>query len=242
MKKRIKVQLIFLFLSVLFIFFLSNLSIIKAQNTPPMPDIPIIGGLVQNESSFTDTFEKFQANANALSEEESRKAYLKQEWTKILAENKAIAPVLYYTDKIFSFFNPLWNLVLKMPFSWSWMFILSFGIWIMLIFVFYITAVPFTQSNLFINFLIAFCVATLAGISGGINQGIQLLIMPLKNIWTVMIAIFIAICIVIIYRGIMKNIGKGIREKGKKDRGILRESKESAHEKIIDTKLRAEGM
>lgn len=237
-KKR--VLLPFLLLGIL----LLNLLIIKAQDEPPMPNLLIVGEFINtNEtSSFPDTFERFQQIANNLSEEESRKAYLKQEWTKILAENKVLGPVLYYTDKIFSFLNPFWELVLKIPFSWSWIFILSLGMWIVLIFVFYSTAAPFTQSNFWINLIIAFCVATLAGISGGINQGVLFLVAPLQNIWTVVLAVFIAVCIVIIYRGLMKNLEIGIKEKGKKDRAEIREMKENAHEKIITTKLKGEGL
>lgn len=239
MKNEKKVLLI----SSLFIILLLSI-IIKAQESPPMPNLPIIGEFVNtNETQgLPDTFEKFQKTADTLSEAESRKAYLQQEWTKILAENKVIGPVLYYTDGIFSFLNPFWELVLKIPFSWSWIFILSLGMWIILIFVFYSTAAPFTQSNFWINSIIAFCVATLCGISGGINQGVLFLVAPLQNIWTVVLVVFVAICIVIIYRGLMKNLKKGIREKGKKDRAEIREMKESAHEKIIGTKLKGEGL
>ena len=113
---------VLLFLSlILFTILLSNI-IVKAQESPPMPNLPIIGDYVNaNETQgLPDTFEKFQNTANTLSEEESRNAYLKQEWKKILAENKAIAPFLYYTDKFFfilrsileSYFSAIFFLVL----------------------------------------------------------------------------------------------------------------------------------
>ena len=237
-----KKSLVFLLILILVL----NLSLksIKAQESPPMPSLPIIGEFVNtNEtSSLPDTFERFQQTANSLSEEESRKAYLQQEWTKILAENKIVSPVLYYTDKIFSFLNPLWELVFQQPFSWSWIFILSLGMWIILIFIFYSTAAPFTQSNFWINFIIAFCVATLTGISGGINQGVLLLVAPLQNIWTVLLAVFVAVCIVIIYKGLMKNLGIGLKEKGKKERAEIKDMKENAKEKITDIKLKGGGL
>lgn len=208
-------------LSVLFIILLISIIKINAQNTPPMPNIPIVGGLVQNESSLPDTFEKFQATADALSEEESRKAYLKQEWTKILAENKAMAPILYYTDKFFSYLDPLWNFVFQQSFSWSWIFILSFSLFLTFLYIFYVTAAPFTQavqSDKLINSVISFCLTCLIGISGGISAIIAALVIPIKNIWMIVILIFIIICIVIIYRGLMKSIKKGMKEKIKKGR------------------------
>jgi len=236
-----KKSLVFLFALLLVLNF--SLNLIKAQESPSLPNIPVVGSFIGNDSSsLPDTFEKFQRASESISEEESRKAYLKQEWTKILAENKFFAPILYYTEKIFSATDPFWELVLKIPFSWSWIFILSFAMWIALMFIFYSTALTLTQSNPFVNFLIAFCVATLCGISGGINQGVLLLVAPLRNIWTVLLVVFIVICIIIIYRGLMKNLEKGIREKGKKDRAEIREIKEDAHEKIVTTKLKGEGL
>ncbi|VVB78998.1 Uncharacterised protein [uncultured archaeon] len=226
------------------LFLLLGVFIINAADEPSMPSIPVIGGLMNSNesSSLPETFEKFQQVANNLSEEESRKAYLQQEWTKILAENPVLGPVLYYTEGFFSITDPFWELVLKQKFSWSWLFILSLGMWIMLIFIFYSTAEPFTQANFWINIVIAFCIACLVGLSGGIKEGVSLLISPLQNIWTVLLVIFISFCIIIIYKGLMKNLKKGMEEKGKKDRSEIREMKENTHEKIIDTKLKAEGL
>ncbi len=56
--------------------------------------------------------------------------YLKQEWGKMLGDSW-IGGVLNGLDDFFTIFNPVWNSVLGVTFSLSWVFILTFAFWIL---------------------------------------------------------------------------------------------------------------
>ena len=80
------------------------------SNIPLIPSSSLTE--INPETGLPKSFETFKQISSNLSDEEKRKEYLNQDWTKLLAENKYISPVLFYTEKFFSFFNPLWRIIL----------------------------------------------------------------------------------------------------------------------------------
>ncbi|OGJ19045.1 hypothetical protein A3K73_04470 [Candidatus Pacearchaeota archaeon RBG_13_36_9] len=192
---------------ILIILLLASLSfkLISAQDITD-PSRNTAGG-INEETGLPNEFNKFQELASNLSEEEQRKEYLKQEWAKIFAENKYLGPVLFYTNKLFSFLNPIWEVIFKIEFSWSWSFIFSLSLWIMLIVAVYYPAKPLSKSNL-VGFLIAVIVASLMGLTGIIKEVVEVLRVVITNFW-IAIGFFIIIIIAsITYSQVMRNLEK----------------------------------
>jgi hypothetical protein len=206
--KKIGVLLFILLVSVLLV-------VLVKADTPPVPGIPA-GGLNQ-ETGLPTEFDKFQEIGSQLSEEEKRKEYLKREWTKIFAENKFFGPVLFYTSKGFSIFNPFWKAIFGLEFAWSWAFIFSFGLWITLIIFIYSPAKSFLDLNVFLVIAASVIIASLAGIAGAISYLVNLMIAALTNPWYVWAMIIFIILFCIIYYMIMKKYGEKFKEKSAKE-------------------------
>ena len=136
-------------LTITILFSVLFMSLVISQTLPSTPDISVFE--INPNTGLPRSFENFKNTAQNLSEEESREEYLKQEWTKILAKQAIIGPILYYTNNFFSLFNPLWTIIFGVQFSWSWFFIFSFLIWIGFIILFYAPVKEFTQLNPFMG-------------------------------------------------------------------------------------------
>jgi len=85
----------------------------------------IVGGLEGN-------IEKIQDTTNTLSDSDLRKDYLKQEWTKML-NNTAGGKYINQVDKILNYSSPIFEKVLGIPYSLSWVFVLSVIIFVVLL-------------------------------------------------------------------------------------------------------------
>ena len=212
-----------LLLFVLVIFLL--IPFIKSE-VPSIPSSPITE--INPDTGLPRTFESFKKISSNLSDEEKRKEYLKQEWTKILAENKFFSPVLFYTDQFFSFFNPLWKIIFGMEFSWSWMFILSLVLWIFLIIIAYnsttIILSPLT------SIIISISISSLFGVAGVFQKIINQLTSLISNVWFVLIFIAILVFILFFYA----RLSKQIKEKHEKSEEELNRQKLKANVKIAE--------
>jgi len=194
---------------------------IKAQNPA---DIPVIGK-VNPETGLPDSFDKFKESAENLSKEEIRKEYLKREWTKILAKNEVLGPILFYTDKFFSFFNPIWKFAFGIEFSWSWQFFLSIILWITIIIIIYNPLKAFTNLNTFLNIIISMIVAILAGSGGVIKTATEFLNIFITNIWLIGIILLLFIIFLYFYPEFFDKLGKELKEEEEKEK--LERSKEN---------------
>lgn len=207
-----KTGILLLILSLLILNIFSTL-LVHAQETLPLPGT---AGGINEETGLPKSFDKFKEASDKLSKEEERKEYLKQEWTKLLADKKAVGPALFYTNKFFSFFNPLWRIIFKMEFEWSWLFIFTFLFWIFIIILVYSPVKELTELNPILSFLGAILVSSLAAYFQFIQMIAGLLIGILKNIWFVTLAILIIVLIAYIYKKSLKDIGKKLKEKQEK--------------------------
>lgn len=204
-------------------FLLINLISISSINSQDIPiNVPIVGN-INSESGLPSSFEKFRSLSENLSEEESRKDYLKQEWTKI-AKNDKLAAIFFYTDKFFSTFDPLWENIFGIKFSWSWEFIFCLVIWIILIVIIYMPVKDIFNVNQLLTLIISIIISSLVGKSGVIKIAADQLTFAVKNIWLAIICLITAILIVMIYSYIMKRLGKDINKQSEEEE--LKELKE----------------
>ncbi|MEK6872928.1 MAG: hypothetical protein AABW90_02870 [Nanoarchaeota archaeon] len=160
-------------------------------------------GEINPNTGLPVKFSEFKEKADEFRYREQNQSYLKKEWTKILAGNKFFGPFLFYTDKFFSIFNPLWKAVFKIDFSWSWAFFLSFLFWIVLIIMIYYPLQGVLQNN-FIGFLISIIVASLIGIAGVISKVVVFLTAVITNIFILIIIILLLALLFVLYIIIMK--------------------------------------
>ncbi len=207
---------IFLIVLLFFILF-ANLNLIIAQDSTPLPS-ELTQSKINPKTGLPTELEKLQEIGKNLSKEEQRKQYLKQEWTKILAEHKIFGPVLFYTNNFFSFFNPIWKIIFGIEFSWSWAFIFSMILWIILIVLIYTPIKSMSNLNIIFSLLISMIISSLVGVSGVIQKIVDLLTTMITNIWLVWVSIIITILLVIIYYKFIGDLGKDLKEQSRKEK------------------------
>ncbi len=206
-----------LLISILSLLLLNLFTISFTTAQEALPPIPGLSGEIDEDTGLPSEFTKFKELGNQLSEEEKRKEYLKQEWTKILAEKKVIGPVLFYTNKFFNFFNPLWKYTFGLEFSFSWAFFFSIIIWITLIVLIYSPAKAFINANPFFPLIASIIIASLAGSTGIISKTIDLLTTILKNLWLVGLSIIITGVILFIYYKFFGNLEEDLKKESKEE-------------------------
>jgi hypothetical protein len=169
----------------------------------------IIGGFGEMDSrtGLPKKFADFKANAEEFYVREQNRSFLMQEWTKILAKKPVIGPIMFYTNKFFSYFNPIWKIIFGIKFSWSWSFFVALGLWVVIIiFIYYPTREMF--GNKIFGLIGSVIIASLAGVSGVINRFILFFIPFIKNIFYLIFAIFIAVLFTKLYIGFIESLEK----------------------------------
>src|SRR3989338_36319 len=213
MKKRFVVLFFSLFFSILII------SLINSQTPPesinPVPKTGILE--INPNTGLPKSFENFRNSAQNLSDEEKREEYLKQEWTKILAEQAIIGPILYYTNNFFTLFNPLWIIIFGVQFSWSWFFIFSFIMCVGFIIFFYFPVKEFTQLNPIFGLIGAIIIACIMGTTKVIPKTANLLSFAVTNFWKATLALIIFILLIWLYEKTIKTFGKKLKEESEKE-------------------------
>lgn len=84
------------------------------------------------DSPLPQEFRGISETGQKLVEEGNRSQYLKQEWGKILANNKIIGPIIKGYAKISPYTDPIIKLIIGMTPSLTWLFVLALTIWICL--------------------------------------------------------------------------------------------------------------
>lgn len=132
-------------------------------------------------------------------------SYLRKEWTKILADNKFFGPILSYTDKFFSFFNPLWKYSFGIEFSWSLIFFFHVFIWSVIIFVIYFPAKEIFHNSISAS-ITGVIFASITGSLGVITVFVDLLETAVVKLWWLtFVAVPIIILILILYRNFFES-------------------------------------
>lgn len=213
MKKRLFITLInLIFINLLFIitFVFAHHDGITGQVVSDVSESNILNKLEIDPStgqpkSIVEAGEKFDKY------KEQNASYLAKEWTKILADNKFFGPVLFYSDKFLSVFNPFWKAVFKIPFSWSLAFVLSFIIWIILTLLVYYPVYGIFPNKL-VDLIVSIIIASLIGIAGSIKKAVELADLFAKNIIILIIVVIIAVLLVVVYILYMKKLIKDSEE------------------------------
>ena len=199
-----------------------NLGVMAQEAVPYNPNEKVSESLGEIDSStgLPKKFSEFKEKADELRYSEQNKNYLLKEWSKILANNKFFGPVLFYTDKFFSIFNPFWKAIFGMEFSWSWAFFVGLGLWLMIIIVIYFPAKAMFENKLF-ALITGFVVASITGFSGIISTAVLFFAPFIKNIWILIIAISFAVLLAYLYQKLFKSFEEESEEEK------LKRSKES---------------
>ena len=226
MKKRKLISTLFfvgLFLLVISLF-LININFVSAHHegitgkavsgeVSDVPEAKVAGSLgeIDPSTGLPKKFLDFKEKADEFRYNEQNASYLTKEWTKILADNKFFGPSLFYTDKFFSLFNPLWKAIFGVEFSWSWAFFVGLFLWFIIIFVIYFPAKEIFENSLF-ALITGFIVASITGFFGVISKALVFATPFIKNIWILFILIIIAILLGVIYKQFFKSLKKESEE------------------------------
>jgi len=183
------------------------------SDEPLVPQIPgsDLFGEIDEEEGLPKSLVELRDQADKFKNREQNKSFLAQEWTVFLAENKFLGPVLFYTDKVFSLFNPLWEIIFGLKFSWAWEFFLGLFLWSIIIFIVYFPGKALMNNNLF-GFITGIIVATITGLFGVLKAGILFFTPFIINLWHLGFLIIIAILLATIYEKIFANLQKKSEE------------------------------
>ncbi len=182
------------------------------------------------EGSFGVNPEKIPASSD-----EIRASYLKQEWSGFLKENKYLGPPTRVADAILTFLNPVFKLVLGVPYVLSWLFIFALLCWFTLFYFVYPPMSAMLQSKP-LAILSATIIASLAGLSGVIRRAADMLNTIVTERWLLYVSLLLALLIAFILHLVGKNIKAAIKqakessakEQEKQDRAVLHVDAEAA--------------
>lgn len=160
-----------------------------------------------NPEELPDKISELKENIDSYRKGEQNKSFLMKEWTKILANKPVAGPFMFYTDKFFSVFNPVWQYSFGMGFSWSFAFFAHIFLWSIIVFFVYIPFRDVLKNRLF-GFLSGAIVASITGTLGVIGNFVKILSAFLGNIVYLILAIIFVILVCKLYEEIWKNIKK----------------------------------
>ena len=198
-KKR---ALLFVILSI----FLFSIFLVTAQNSTP-ESIKGIQDDFSPETKLPGSYKKFSEMGESFVKREQNKSFLARSWTKTLANNKYIGPFLFYTEKFFSFFDPLWEYTFGTGFEWSWKFLILLIIWGMLVWIIFRISDTIT-SNKIISILLAIIITSLMGGTGVITKTVENLIKGK----IIVIAFILTMIILMIIDAVLKHSKKESEE------------------------------
>ena len=210
------------------ILFISLISLPITAQLNRLSDIENKSGGVNPETGLPTKLDPLAKTGEKLTEGEITTEYLKQEWQKIFEKSKFgkyFIGFLNFTEKIFAFFNPLWEYTFGTEFSWSWSFFLSLLIWVSIIILLYSPSKAFTEINPLFTLIFAIVVASLAGSGGIISKATEILADILTNFWLVGIATLIAVIILIVYYKFFGDMEKDLKKESEEEK--LKRAKEN---------------
>jgi len=167
-------------------------------------------------------------------------AYLKQEWTKILQNNKVGRAILAVSNTLYSL-SPVFKILIGAEYSLSWYFFLCLGVWIAIIILIYGPTKTIFPEKQWIGFIIAIIITTIGAQFGAITKPIEMIMPLFTNPWIIVGSVVIAALILYLYSAFMKQFGETLKQKDKKEAEERREQKAETVEKIHDIEIKAAG-
>jgi len=168
--------------------------------------------------------------------------YLKQEWEKILNKtSNPVGKVLWATNNVLHALSPVFKLLVGVEYSFSWLFWLSFFVWIAIVIIIYLILKEPLQFKWWLSLSISVIIIAIGAQSGIISKLVLFASPLLDNTWMIWGAIMTGIIIVYLYSYLMKQFGKTLKEKQKKEDEERREQKAETVEKIHDIEIKTRG-
>ncbi|MFA5855903.1 MAG: hypothetical protein WC867_00970 [Candidatus Pacearchaeota archaeon] len=225
-------KILFIFCFIILLFF-SNLNAQVVDSTKKLVDTTI-----NPETGQVKKIEDLQKNFEGFKNIEQNKSYFNQEMSIILGKTPVIGPLLFYTKQIFSLLNPVWIFLFKMPFSWSWNFILIFLLFIILLKLIYDIIDSISKFNIFVRMILSFIIVSLVCLSGILNRLANELKFAIVNFWIGTIIFIIGIIIIILIDYIMKSLGKNLKDSASEEEKRRRENIERISTENRENELR----
>lgn len=194
--------ILFFFICINFIISQDSLS----ENIPQIPGSDYLGEF-DPETGTPKKLNDFQGKVEDIKSREQNKSFLFQEWTKVLVNNKFFGPFLFYTDKFFSLFNPLWRYSFGMEFAWSFAFFLHIFIWVVLVLIIYFPAREIFKNTL-IGFFIGVVVASITGSFEIITRVVEIFDVMFNKLWAVTVVFIVIILLIVLYAKIFEKFRK----------------------------------
>ena len=198
---------------------------------------------ISNIDEVNKKIEDVQDIKNKLSDEDVKTEYLKEQWINLLSKNK-LGIFLISLEKEIEPINPLIKFLFGIKFSWSWLFIITFVIW-MSIGIFTSRLLTFfTIFSKTLRYIISIIIAILfsyIGLTILISEVIVNRINSLPTLWLQIIAILILIFFLFYFSMYSKFLErlfikiKERKEKNKMEKDIKKLKKEIKSETKKDT-------
>jgi len=226
-----KLGVFYLFVLVLFSLLILNIFAVSVKAQLEGTGLP--SGLEGDVEKIQNLTEKGQDIIEKTKEEEGRE-YLKQEWKKMLEQNK-VGKVLLAISDFIEKLNPFFKIVLGVEYSLSWAFVFAIALWIILFMILYYPIKGMFDKT-WIAIIASFAVTSLIGISGVIKKAVDLLSTIISKPWLAWLALGITIVIaaIIIY------LGGGLKQILEKEREKAAKEKTEKDRKIIETSAKVE--
>jgi|TARA_Y100000034_G_C6899727_1_gene415661 hypothetical protein len=190
------VLVLFLLVSLIFA------GLIFAQDADAIPVNPAdkvtdsVGGY--SEKGYPESYEKYIEFSNSLVEREQDQKFWKKSLTGIWAGSPVLGSITYHTDKFFSFFDPIWNVIFGIDFDWSWEFFFHLVIFITLIVIIFYPAEVIFDNKLF-GLISAMVISSLVGVAGVIGQFAGILEVMFVNLFYLTIGVILIIAGIVFY-------------------------------------------
>lgn len=149
----------------IFLFLLAISSAFIANAQPRGPEVSLQGAL-NPETGLPGDINDITEAGKKLTDEEQRKEYLKKEWGKILEKNKYFDPIIEGYRKISPYTDPIFKYTIGMVPSLSWLFALTFFLWLTFLIYIYIALSVFSESSRVVLFAITLLIMILLSIEG----------------------------------------------------------------------------
>jgi len=193
-------------------------------------------GLEENLEGIEENLEELEEKKDILTNKETRAEYLRQEWTKIL-EKHQIGRAILSVSNLFQALSPIFKIFIGVEYSLSWLFFLSLGIWLAIVYIVYKPTKQLFQAKWWVALPISIIIPTLAAQTGVISS--FLVFLPIYfNFWTILLSILFAIVLLFLYNLFMKTIGDYLKNQIKKEIQTRREQKAKTAEKLHDITIK----
>ena len=216
MKERRLIFLVLLMSSFIFINF-----VCAQDGVPANPSDNIIAGLGgYSDRGYPESYEKYIEFSNTLVEREQNYSYWQKSMTGIFAKSPLLGPFFYYTQKFFSFFDPLWEYTFGMAFDWNIAFFAHVGLYITLIILLYYPVETLFENKLGAVF-VSIVIASIVGGTGVITYFVGILEVMFVNLFYLTLGIVLIVLFLILY---IKLFRKGEKEAEEEELRRARES------------------